>query len=45
MDSDAEDDNIGLWLLNGIHKIFMFLLSPLSGTVVLFDIVIFNVKC
>ena len=44
MDNDAEDDNIGLWLLSGIHKIFMFLLSPLSGTVVLFDIVIFNVK-
>ena len=38
-DSDADDDNIGLWLLYRIQTIFMFLLSPLSGIVVLFDIV------
>ena len=36
--NDADDDNIGLWLLNRIQILFMFLLSPLSGIVVLFDI-------
>ena len=39
-DNDADDDNIGLWLLNRIQTIFMFPLSPLSGIVVPFDIVL-----
>ena len=36
IDDDADDDNIGLWLLSWISSFFVLLLSPISGIILFY---------